>query len=151
MPFGLCNALAMFQQAIELVLQGLTWTEVIAYLDDVIVLGSSFDHHVANLREVFNQFQAHRLKLKPRKCCLFQKEVQFLGKIISEWGVSVNPQSVQTVLDWPTPHSKKELESFLGLVNYHRGHILGYAGIAASLYSLTGSKQTDFVWGSDQK
>ena len=145
MPFGLCNAPATFQRAIELVLRGLTWDQVIAYLDDVIVVGTTFDEQVKNLRRVFTRFRDHGLKLKPKKCFLFRKEVKFLGRMITQQGVSVNPDNIETVLKWPKPTSVKELESFLGFVNYHRDHIKGYADIAAPMYELTGPK-TVFEW-----
>ena len=72
MGFGLCNAPATFQRAMQLVLQGLTWKEVLAYLDDVIVVGRNFEDHLANLDAVFARFRLHNLKLKPKKCIIFQ-------------------------------------------------------------------------------
>lgn len=146
MPFGLCNAPATFQRAIELVLRGLTWDQVIAYLDDVIVVGTTFEEHMSNLTKVFSRFREHGLKLKPRKCFLFRKEVKFLGRMVSQKGVSVNPDNTEAVLKWPRPTNVKEVESFLGFVNYHRDHLKGYASLAAPLYELTGPK-TVFNWG----
>jgi hypothetical protein len=97
MGFGLCNAPATFQCAIQLVLRGLTWKDVLAYLDDVVVVGSSFEHHLKNLRKVFRRFRKHNLKLKPRKCVLFQRQVKYLGKIVSGDGISINPDNVSAV------------------------------------------------------
>lgn len=71
MGFGLCNVPATLQRVIQLVLRGLTWKDVIAYLDDVNVLGLSFEEHLRNLDEVLERFQRYNLKLKPRKCFLF--------------------------------------------------------------------------------
>ena len=147
MAFGLCNAPATFQRAMQLVLDGLTWKEVLAYLDDVIVLGKSFGDHLNNLRLVFSRFRKYNLKLKPRKCCLFQREVTFLGKVISSDGVSMDPQKVEKVVQWPRPQNPNEVSSFLGFVNYHREHIAGYAKIAAPLYELTKLKK-GFQWES---
>lgn len=78
MGLGLCNA-----PTIQFVLRGLTWRTVIAYLDDVNVLGKDFDEHIQNLADVFERFQQHSLKLKPRKCSLLPTEYEFFGKHIS--------------------------------------------------------------------
>jgi hypothetical protein len=90
---------------IQLVLQGLNWKECLAYLDDVILLGNSFDDHLSNLRTVLTRFRQHNLKLKPKKCSLFRKAIQFLGRVVSEKDVAVTPGNIQCVAEWPTPKS----------------------------------------------
>ena len=149
MGFGLCNAPATFQRAVQLVLRGLTWRDVLAYLDDIIVVGSNFDHHLANLEKVFIRFRQHNLKLKPRKCVLLQTKVKFLGKIVSEEGVAVNPDNVTAVKTWPIPRNTKEVETFLGFVNYHRDHIKDYAKMSSCLYKLTGKNA--FIWNPEHQ
>ena len=138
MPFGLCNAPATFSRAISLVLHGMSWTKVIAFLDDIMVLGKSFEEHYANLAQVLQRFCEHGLKLKPRKCNLFQRSVLFLGKRVSEEGIEINPANIEKVKTWPIPRCRKEVEAFLGFVNYHREHIIGFAGTAQPLYQITG-------------
>jgi transposase InsO family protein len=144
MGFGLCNAPATFQRAIQLVLVGLTWEEAVAYLNDINVLGKCFEDELTNLREVFKRLQKFNLKLKPRKCHLFRTECEFLGKLITREGVHISPGKVEVVKNWPTPCRKRDVESFLGFANYHRQHIQGFAGIASCLYDLTGIKP--FHW-----
>ena len=63
---GLCNAPATFQRAMQLVLRGLTWNQVLVYLDDIIVHGSSFESCLQNLRNVLERFREYNLKLKPK-------------------------------------------------------------------------------------
>ena len=87
MAFGLCNAPATFQRVIQLVLRGLTWDKILAYLDNVIVLGENFQDHIKNLHTTFERFAKYNLKLKPKKCVLFQTETMFLGRIVSSEGV----------------------------------------------------------------
>lgn len=145
LPFGLCNSPASFNRVMQCILQGLTWSECLAYLDDVIILGKNFDDHLQNLSAVLDRFKTYNLKLKPSKCQLFQKEVKFLGKIVNENGISVNPESVEVIKSWPIPKTKKQLESFLGFTNYHREHIRNYSNIAAPLHRLTREK-TEFDW-----
>ncbi|VDH91342.1 Hypothetical predicted protein [Mytilus galloprovincialis] len=136
-------------RVVQLVLQGLTWEECLAYLDDVIILGYSFEDHLQKLRHVLERFQQYNLKLKPSKCNLFQKEVKFLGKIVNKDGISIDRKNIDTVQKWPVPKSKKELESFLGFANYHREHVSHYAALAAPLHVLTGGKE--FKWESEHQ
>ena len=113
MPFGLCNAPATFQQAIQLVFQGMTWKEVLTYLDDINVLGKGFEDHLVNLHKVFGWLLQHGLKLKPWKCHFFQTEVPFLGWLATQKGMAVDPAKIEAVVLWPVPTSCKEVESFM--------------------------------------
>jgi hypothetical protein len=76
MPFGFCNAPATFERLMETVLRGLPYVSCFVYLDDVIVIGRTFQEHLLNLRKVFHRFREARLKLNPEKCHLLQKEVR---------------------------------------------------------------------------
>ena len=140
-------------RAMQAVLHGLLWDTVLAYLDDVIVLGDSFDSHLHNLVVVFERFREHNLKLKPSKCSLINTQVKFLGKIVSVKGTSIDPGNTSKVQDWPEPRSVNEVEIFLGFMNYHREYIKTYADIAAPLYQLTGSrgKTKGFKWGIEHQ
>ena len=150
MAFGVCNAPATFQRVMQFVLRGLTWTKLLSYLDDVIILGKDFEDHLSNLETTLTRFRKYNLKLKPKKCSLFQTETLFLGRIVSAEGVAVNPENVQKVRDWPVPKSVKDVERFLGFLNYHREHIRGYASSTQILYKLTGSK-AKFSWGESEQ
>ena len=129
MGFGQCNAPATFSRAMDLILRKLNWDIVLAFLDDVVVLGSSFDDHLDNLSKVLQRFRDFHLKLKPRKCDLFQREVQ-------------------AVREWSAPKTTKEVERFLGFVNYHRIFIKDLACMAAPLYKLTGKNAFQFPLNS---
>ncbi|MCG8044069.1 MAG: hypothetical protein JAY66_00010, partial [Candidatus Thiodiazotropha taylori] len=144
LPMGLCTAPATFQRAMQLVLRGLQWEEVIVYLDDVIVLGTDFKDTLSALRKVFCRFRYHNLKFKPRKCHFFKEEVEFLGKLVSGDGTSIAPDKLEAVKRWPVPLNPKQLMSFLGFMNYHRDHISDFAQVAADLYTLCHAK--DYVW-----
>ena len=91
---GLCNSPATFQRAMQLVLKGLTWEEVIVYLEDLIILGTDFDNTLNILRKVFTRLRENSLKFKAGKCMFFQKEVEFVGKLVSEEGVSISPSKL---------------------------------------------------------
>ena len=134
MAQGLCNAPATYQRAMNRILKGIVWKNVLAYLDDVIVLGKTFQDYIDNLRETLHRFRTHKMKLKPRKCALFQQEDEFLGRKVGIDGVSITQSKTETVLNWPVPRNKTEVESFLGFVNYHRYFIPDFAEKACSLY-----------------
>ena len=151
MGFGLCNAPATFQRAMQAVLQGLNWRVVLAYLDDVIVLGQSFDEHLDNLRAVFERFRANNLKLKPRKCELFRRQLKFLGWNVGNSGIEVPTENIAAVLKRTRPMNVREVQSFLGYVNYLRSHIEKYAELAAPLCASTRKKNSEaIVWEPKQ-
>ncbi|UYV66258.1 K02A2.6-like [Cordylochernes scorpioides] len=148
MPFGLCNAPATFERLMEAVLQGLATETCMVYLDDIIVLGKNFEEHLSNIEKVFKRLEAANLKLSPKKCKLFKKEVAYLGHIISAEGVQTDPEKTETVRMWPTPKDLTQLRSFLGLCTYYRRFIPGFSNIARPLHRLTESGRP-FVWTPD--
>ena len=141
MPFGLCNAPATFERLMETILAGLHWEVCLIYLDDVIVTGKSFEDMVRNLGKVFERFQQAGLKLKPRKCKLFSKEVEFLGHIISESGIKTDPNKTKCVETWPTPKNVREVRAFVGLCSYYRRFIYKFSETAKPLHKLTEKNQ----------
>ena len=145
MPFGLCNAPATFQRLMDLVLSGLQWTECLVYLDDVIILGRDFEDHLRSLKLVFQRLRESGLKLKPAKCSLFQEKVSYLGHVISADGLATDPDKSNQVAWWPVPTSAKEVQKFLGLANYYRRFVKGFASIAKPLHKLT-EKNSVFKW-----
>ena len=149
MPFGLCNAPSTFSRVMNLVLRGLTWNVVLAFLDDILVLGDTFQSHIQNLREVFDRFRSFGLKLKPKKCELFQTEVEFLGRVVSQNGIEIGPGYVETINSWPVPKTTKDVEKFCGFANYHRNFIQDLAQLAIPLYAVTGKRK--FYWGEQQQ
>ena len=149
MSFGLCNAPSTYARVMNLVLRGLTWKTVLAFLDDILVLGTDFETHLENLKAVFERFRQYKLKLKPKKCDLFKKSVEFLGRKVSNKGLEIGRQHLKPVQDWPTPKSTREVEQFLGFANYHRNFIKNYAKVASALYKITG--KAPFEWGKSQQ
>ena len=78
----------------------------IPYLDDIIVFSSTFEGHIANLRKVFQRLKQHGVKLKPRKCKLFQLEVNFLGHIVLAEGYRLDPSSIKPILNFQETHQQ---------------------------------------------
>ena len=145
MPFGLCNAPSTFQRLMELVLAGFRWEICLAYLDDVVVFGRTWEEHLERLRLVLTRLQVAHLKLHPKKCQFFKQSVCFLGHIISNNGVGTDPAKISIVANWPTPANISELRSFLGLASYYRQFVHHFAEIAAPLHRLQ-EKGSAFQW-----
>jgi hypothetical protein len=97
MPFGLCNAPATFERLKETVLRGITYDSCLMYLDDDIVIGRTFEEHLLNLRKVFRWFREACLKLNPEKCQLLQKELLYLGHMVSSEGIFTDPEKLKAV------------------------------------------------------
>ena len=148
MPFGLTNSPATFQKLMESILGGLQWNRIVLYLDDVIVYGETFEKTLENLAEVFNRLKEADLKLKPSKCNLFQKQVEFLGHSVSEQGISCDPKKIEAVAEWPQPKTIKEVRSFVGFAQYYRKFIRNFSNIAAPLNSLT-KHRAKFIWSEE--
>ncbi len=144
MPFGLCNAPATFERLMEQVLAGLPLQAALIYLDDILVTGKSFSNQLSNLRLVLQRLRGAKLKLSPKKCSLFQREVQFLGHIVSKDGVSPEPGKVESVTTWPTPVSGTETKRFLGLCSYYRRFVPSFADTAQPLYQA--AESNPFTW-----
>ena len=145
MPFGLCNAPATFQRLMDRVLMGLQWTSCLVYIDDIIIVGKTFEEHLSNLEEVFKRLAQAGLKLHPNKCQFLQHKVHFLGHIISAEGITPDPSKSVKVEHWPVPTSVKETQQFLGLASYYRRFVKDFAAIAAPLHKLT-EKTASFRW-----
>lgn len=107
----------------ETVLAGLQYEICLVYLDDVIVIGKTFDDMISNLDKGFARLSSTGLKLKAKKCSLCAKQVLFLGHIISEKGVATDPSKIETVKNWSIPTNVTELRSFLGLCSYYKRYI----------------------------
>ena len=145
MPFGLVNAPATFERLMKRVLRGIAWSECLVYLDDILVFGPNFGTTLARLERVLDRLGEAGLKLKAKKCQLFQEEIPFLGHIVSAAGIGADPTKCQHVRDWPVPWDLHEVRSFVGLCSYYRRHIQGFTELAAPLYELA-TKGTEFEW-----
>ena len=136
MPFGLCNSPAVYQRAMEECLEGLLHKFCHVFLDDVIVGSSSFEEQIQHLDQVFQRISNARMKLSPMKCNFMKKEVKYVGHIVSEEGISTDPEKVKKVADWPVPTTRDEVRTFLGFTGYFRRFIKSYADTARPLNDL---------------
>ena len=147
-PFGLCNAPATFSRLMDRVLAGLHWETCLFYLDDIIVFSSTWEEHLARLRQVFERLRHVNLKLGADKCTFAAKEVNYLGHRVTEEGLLPDPSLLAAIRDIPPPKTATEVRSFLGLAGYYRRYVKGFAAIAAPLHALT-RKDAVFHWSEN--
>jgi len=112
LSLGLANSATIFQRLMTMVLAGLNWDICLVHIDDIIVMGKSFDQHVRNLAQVFQRLRLTGLKLKPTKCRLFQRNVTFLGHVVSARGIEPDPPKLSCIASWPEPRCLTECRSF---------------------------------------
>ena len=107
--------------------------EYLIYLDDIIIFSKTFDEHLVRLENVFRQLEHHGLKLKGSKCDFFQRQVQYLGHIVSDRGVQTDLYKIAALKEWQHPSKLKELHSFLGFAGYYRRSVHNYSSIVKPL------------------
>ena len=133
MPFGSKNAPATFQRLMDNVLKGLLEDTCFVYLDDIIIYSTSLEEHIQKLQKVFQRLEQANFKIKIDKYSFLQKEIKYLGHIITENGVKPNPEKINAILNYPIPKTQKQIKAFLGLVGYYRKFIRNFADITKPL------------------
>ena len=103
MPFGVQGGPATFQRLMDKLLAGLDYRVALAYLDDIIVYGSTRLECIERLRLVFSRLRDAGLKLKPTKCTLFATETLYLGHVVSGEGIKCDPKKIESVKNWIRP------------------------------------------------
>ena len=150
MPFGLCNASAMFERLMDRVLCGMRWSRCLVYLDDVISFGKSVPEALGRLEEVLARLSDFGLQLKAKKCTFMQTEVAFLGHIVGRTGLACNPEKLSAVRNWHEPNRVKAVRQFVGFVGYYHRFVKNFAELADPLVALT-RKGVPFMWGDEQQ
>ena len=145
MPFGLKNAPMTFQRLMERVLSGILYEKCFVFIDDILVTGKTWSEHLDNLRQVLLRLRAAGLKLRLKKCSFGKKETLYLGHIIDEDGIRVDPAKVEAIRNLPPPTTVKALKSFLGLCGYYSKFIWHYSDLTSCFNFLT-RKNVPYVW-----
>ena len=145
MPFGLSNVPAVFQALVNDVLRDMLNKYVFVYMDDILIFSPDEDTHVQHVHQVLQRLLTHQLFVKAEKCEFHVSSVAFLGFIVSQDNIQMDPAKVSTVTEWSTPTSRKHLQCFLGFANFYRRFIRNFSTIASPLHNLTSSNMK-FQW-----
>ncbi|WVZ89959.1 hypothetical protein U9M48_036304 [Paspalum notatum var. saurae] len=136
MSFGLTNAPAFFMYMMNSVFMNELDKFVVVFIDDILIYSKNEEEHEEHLRILYAKFS---------KCAFWLKEVSFLGHILSEKGVVVDPSKVEDVLNWKQPEIVIEIRSFLSLAGYYHRFMKDFSKIAKPMTSLT-KKNAKYVW-----
>jgi len=144
MFFDMTNSLATFQTMMndifwDLIAEGI----MVVYLDDILIFTRTEEEHAKAIRRVLQVLQEHKIFLHLEKCEFCKEQIEYLGLVISENEVSMDPVKVVGVREWPTPENKTDVQAFLGFVNFYRRFIWDFSAKAQPLFDLTRSEQ---VW-----
>jgi ribonuclease HI len=147
MPFGLKNAGATYQRIMTAMFHDMMNKEIEDYVDDIVVKSKKREDHLETLRKVFDRFRLYKLKMNPLKCVFGVFVGKFLGFLVHNRGIDVDPAKASAITTMKAPTSHKELKSFLGRLSYIRRFIPGLAIVTATFTSLM-KKGVPFVWST---
>ncbi|WMV08301.1 hypothetical protein MTR67_001686 [Solanum verrucosum] len=145
MPFGLTNAPAVFMDLMNRVFKPYLDQFVVVFIDDILIFSRSSEDHDKHLRIILQILKEKELYAKLSKCEFWLDEVTFLGHVVSEEGMKVDPSKIQAVVEWRPPKSPTEVRSFLCLAGYYRRFVKGFSIIASPLTKLL-QKEVNFIW-----
>ena len=140
LSFGMKNAPAAFQRTMKMILSGLSWRKVIVYIDDILIMGDTFNEHAELCRKVLRTLEQYGIKLNQAKCKWFCSEVEFLGHVVGRAGLKKPDTFVNEVKNFPRPTTKTQLRRFLGLLNFQRKFIPNCSLIMRPLSAATGGR-----------
>lgn len=149
MPFGLTNAPASFMTLMNTLFRAHLGKFVLVFMDDILIYSKTVEEHKEHLREVFKILRSNKLYAKRSKCKFFSTSVDYLGHIVSDQGILVDPTKVKSIAEWAIPRDKTEVRSFLGLASYYRRFVKGFSKVAAPLTALLKGKSDSIEWTSD--
>ncbi|GJT15563.1 putative reverse transcriptase domain-containing protein [Tanacetum coccineum] len=150
MPFGLTNAPAVFMDLMNRVCKPYLDKFVIVFIDDILIYSKNEQEHEEHLKQILELLKKEELYAKFSKCEFWIPKVQFLGHVIDNKGIHVDPAKIESVKDWASPKSPTEIRQFLGLAGYYRRFIEGFSKIAKPMTKLT-QKKVKFEWGDKQE
>jgi hypothetical protein len=129
------------------------------FVNDVIIFGKTYEDHLDNLRLVFDMIRQYNMKLALEKCLFFTRKGKYVGHVVSEAGVEVDPAKMEKVVNWPKPTNPEDVRYILGFVGYYRRFISQFSHISKPLTDLmpnpTSKKskkhqQKPWQWGNEQ-
>jgi len=145
MPFDVTNAPGVFMDYMNRVFHPYLDSFVVVFIDDILVYSKTREDHEEHLRIVLHTLRDRQLYAKLSKFEFWLEKVSFLGHVLSQGGIAVDPSKIEVVLEWKSPKSIFEIRSFLSLVGYYRRFIEGFSKLALPLTKLTCKGQA-FVW-----
>jgi hypothetical protein len=150
MTNGLKNAGVTYQRAMNLIFHNLLGIILEIYIDDVVIKSDNMAHHLTNLCLALERMCQYGLKMTPLNCAFSASAGKFLGFIIHEYGIEIDPNKIESIQKVQPPQSKNDMQNFLGKLNYLRWFISNLSGkISAFAAILRLKNEADFTWGQN--
>ncbi|GKA57955.1 putative reverse transcriptase domain-containing protein [Tanacetum coccineum] len=150
MPFGLTNAPAIFMDLMNRVYKPYLDKFVIVFIDNILIYSKTKEDYEVHLELVLELLRKEKLYAKFSKCEFWLQEVHFLGHVVNQYGIHVDPSKIEAVKNWKTPTTPSEIQLFSGLASYYRRFIANFSKIAKPLTPLT-QKNQKYMWGTEQE
>lgn len=148
LPMGLKTSPNAFSRAMTIAMSGLNYLQCIIYLDDIIIMGRNLHQHNKNLIDIFTRLRKVNFKLNPLKCNFLQKEILYLGHVVTPDGIKPDPKKISVVQNYPVPKNTDEVRRFVAFVNYYRKFIPHFSEITQPLNNLL-KKNIEFHWDNN--
>uniref|UniRef100_A0A2N9FG65 Integrase catalytic domain-containing protein n=1 Tax=Fagus sylvatica TaxID=28930 RepID=A0A2N9FG65_FAGSY len=148
MPFGLKNAGATYQRTMTAMFHDMMHREIEDYVDDIVVKSKTREDHFSILKKVFERCRLYKLKMNPLKCAFGVSAGKFLGFLVHQRGIDVDPAKASAIATMKPPTTHKELKSFLGKLSYIRRFIPGLAAVTSAFAPLL-KKGASFHWSTE--
>jgi hypothetical protein len=148
MPFGLSNASATFQRAMQIYFDDLIGKIIQFYLDDLIVYSKNRLDHFGHLRKVLMQCRKFGISLNPSKSIFGVTKGKLLGHIVSDSGISIDPKIITAILNLPAPTSKKEFQDFMGIINFVYRFVPDFSVMVKPIHNIL-KQDHSFSWTGD--
>jgi hypothetical protein len=116
----------------------------LVFFDDILIYNKTWKEHLKQLEQVLSLLEKNQFYAKLSKCSFGKEEVEYLGHVISQEGVKVDPEKIKAITEWPKPKNISKLRGFLGLTSYYRRFIKNYAHLTTPLLNLL--KKNSFKW-----
>ena len=149
-PFGLINAGATFQRAMDIAFRGLIGRSVVVYLDDVTIFSKKREEHAFHLKHIFERCRKYGISLNPKKCVFAVTEGKLLGHVISRKVISIDLERNRAIEQIPLPHNKKGMQYFMGTINFVRRFVPYFAQIVKHLQQMV-KQNVQFKWTDVEK
>lgn len=145
LPLGLTNTPATFMTLMNSIFQDCLDKFVLVFIGEILIYSQNEEEHQKHLEIVLQRLREHKLYRKLSKCSFYQKEILYLGHIISAQGMVIDPTKIKAIIDWPVPKNVTEIRSFMGLAGLYRKFVKDFSKIAYPITSLQ-RKGMKFIW-----
>lgn len=149
-PFGISIGAQALSSVLDTLFEDIKFKFVLHYLDDIVIYSADFESHLKHIEIVLSKLRFAGFTIKPEKANFAKKQISFLGNLVDERGITIDPSRTNSIRNYPRPKNAKAISRFIGMTGYFHKYIKNYAEIAAPLNELR-KKDAKFIWGEVQE